>query len=89
MCYSRSMGSPYKALADDVRREILDILSKSETKAGDIADNFDISKPAISNHLKILKEADLVSEKKHQQNRIYSLNKKEIKQIINYLDKIA
>ena len=49
------MGSPYKALADDVRREILDILSKSETKAGDIAENFDISKPAISNHLKILK----------------------------------
>ena len=48
-----------------------------------------ISKPAISNHLKILKEADLVSEKKYQQNRIYSLNKKQIKQIINYLDKIT
>jgi len=89
MCYSRNMGSPYKALADDVRREILDILSKSETNAGDIAENFEISKPAISNHLKILKEADLVSEKKNQQNRIYSLNKKEIKQIINYLEKIT
>ena len=89
MCYSTGMGSPYKALADDVRREILDILSKSDTNAGDIAENFDISKPAISNHLKILKEADLVSEKKHQQNRIYSLNKKEIKQVISYLDKIV
>jgi len=82
------MGSPYKALADDIRRDILDILSKSETKAGDIAKNFSISKPAISNHLKILKEADLVSEKKYQQNRIYSLNKKQIKQIITYLEKI-
>ena len=63
------MGSPYKALADDIRRDILNILSKSETKAGDIAGKFKISKPAISNHLKILKEADLVSEKKydHQQ----------------------
>ncbi len=83
------MGSPYKALADDIRRDILDILSKGETKAGDIADKFSISKPAISNHLKILKEADLVSEKKYQQNRIYSLNKKQIKQIITYLEKIT
>lgn len=82
------MGSPYKALADDIRRGILDILSKSEAKAGDIAGKFKISKPAISNHLKILKEADLVSDKKIQQNRIYSLNKKQIKQMINYLDKI-
>ncbi len=82
------MGSPYKALADDIRRDILEILSKSETKAGDIANKFSISKPAISNHLKILKEADLVSEKKYQQNRIYSLNKKQIKQIIAYLEKI-
>jgi len=83
------MGSPYKALADDIRRGILDILSKSEAKAGDIAGKFNISKPAISNHLKILKEADLVSDKKIEQNRIYSLNKKQIKQIINYLDKIT
>jgi len=83
------MGSPYKALADDIRRDILNILSKSETKAGDIAGKFKISKPAISNHLKILKEAELVSEKKYQQNRIYSLNKKQIKQIISYLEKIT
>ena len=79
------MGSPYKAIADDIRRDILSLLSKSDTTAGDIADKFSITKPAISNNLKILIEADLVRVKKVQQNRIYSLNKKEIKKMINYL----
>ena len=82
------MGSPYKAIADDIRRSILDFLSKGDTTAGDIAKRFSISKPAISNHLKILKEADLVSEKKVQQNRIYSLNKSEVKKMVNYLNKL-
>ena len=54
------MGSPLKAIADDIRRDIISILSKSDTTVGDIADKFSISKPAISNHLKILKEADPV-----------------------------
>ena len=82
------MGSPYKAIADDIRRSILDFLSKGDTTAGDISKRFSISKPAISNHLKILKEADLVSEKKVQQNRIYSLNKSEVKKMVNYLNKL-
>ena len=82
------MGSPYKAIADDTRRDILTLLSKGDSIAGDIANKFNISKPAISNHLKILKEADLVSDRKVQQNRIYSLNKNEIKKIKNYLEKL-
>ena len=53
-------NSPLKAIADDIRRDILSLLSKSDTKVGDIADKFSISKPVISNQLKILKEADLV-----------------------------
>ncbi|MGI9534701.1 MAG: metalloregulator ArsR/SmtB family transcription factor [Thermodesulfobacteriota bacterium] len=80
------MGSPYKAIADDTRRAILKVLSKSNTPAGDIAEKFNISKPAISNHLKILKEADLVTEKKVGQNRIYSLNKNKIQKIIDYFN---
>ena len=83
------MGSPYKAIADDIRRSILNFLSKGDTTAGDIAGRFDISKPAISNHLKILKEADLVSEKKVQQHRIYSLNKRKLKEMVNYLEKVS
>ncbi len=82
------MGSPYKAIADDIRRDILILLSKGDLIAGDISNKFNISKSAISNHLKILKEANLVSEKKVRQNRIYSLNKSEIKKIKNYLEKL-
>ena len=82
------MGSPYKAIADDIRRDILILLSKGDLIAGDIANKFKISKSAISNHLTNLKDANLVSEKKVQQNRIYSLNKSEIKKIKIYLEKL-
>ena len=82
------MGSPYKAIADDIRRDILILLSKGDLIAGDISNKFNISKSAISNHLNILKEANLVSEKKVQQNRIYSLNKNEIRKIKNFLEKL-
>ena len=83
------MGCPYKALADETRRQILVYLSKGDVAAGDIASKFSISKPAISNHLKILKEAELVNERKIRQNRIYSLNKGKINNVKNYLDVLA
>jgi len=80
------MGCPFKAIADNTRREILVYLSKGDTVAGEIASKFNISKPAISNHLKILKEADLVNEKKVKQNRIYSLNKNQVNKVKVYLE---
>lgn len=83
------MGCPYKAIADDTRRKILEYLSQSETAAGEIASKFEISKPAISNHLKILKEADLVSERKVRQNRLYSLNGEKIENMKNYLESLT
>jgi len=82
------MGSPYKAIADDKRRDILTLLSKGDSIAGDIANKFKITKPAISHHLRVLKDANLVSEKKVQKIRIYSLNKSEIRKIKNFLEKL-
>ena len=79
------MGCPYKAIADDTRRKILEFLSQGESAAGDIASKFDISKPAISNHLKILKEAEIVNERKVRQNRLYSLNTSKIENMEFYL----
>lgn len=79
------MGCPYKAIADDTRRKILEFLSQGESAAGDIASKFDISKPAISNHLKILKEAEIVNERKVRQNRLYSLNSSKIDNMKIYL----
>ncbi|MEM7184981.1 MAG: metalloregulator ArsR/SmtB family transcription factor [Spirochaetota bacterium] len=83
------MGCIYKAMADDTRRQILEVLSHGEIPAGEIASKFDISKPAVSNHLKILKEADAVSERKVRQHRLYSLNTKEIGSVQNFLDNLV
>jgi len=83
------MGCPYKAIADDTRRKILEFLSEGETAAGEIASKFEISKPAISNHLKILKEADIVKERKVRQNRLYSLNGDEIKNMKFFLESLT
>ena len=83
------MGCPYKAIADDTRRKILEYLSQGETAAGDIASKFDISKPAISNHLKILKEADIINERKVRQNRLYSLKNGEIDGMKYFLDSLT
>jgi DNA-binding transcriptional ArsR family regulator len=83
------MGCPYKAIADDTRRKILEFLSQGETAAGDIASKFDISKPAISNHLKILKEAEIVNERKVRQNRLYSLNGEMIEHMKYFLESLT
>ena len=57
------MNAIFKALNDETRRDILE-LRKQEMTAGDIADQFHISKPSISHHLDILKRADLVTSEK-------------------------
>lgn len=64
----------FKALADPTRRKILELLAKKDMNAGDIAYYFNISKPSISHHLNILKNADLISDERQGQNIIYSLN---------------
>jgi len=64
----------FKALADPTRRKILELLSKQDMNAGEIADYFQISKPSISHHLSILKNADLINDERQGQNIIYSLN---------------
>ena len=68
------MKDIFKALNDDTRREILEILKKKDLTAGEIADNFNISKPSISHHLDILQRADLITSEKKGQFIHYSLN---------------
>ena len=83
------MGCSFKALSDERRRKILSILGKKDTNAGEIASKFKISQPTVSNHLKILKEAGLIKERKVKQNRIYSLNKPKLQKVIDKLKEIA
>jgi DNA-binding transcriptional ArsR family regulator len=83
------MGCSFKAISDERRRMILKILGKSDASAGEIASKFNISQPTVSNHLKILKEAGLIKEQKIKQNRIYSLNRDELKRVIDILRELA
>lgn len=83
------MGCSFKAISDERRRKILSILSREDANAGEIARKFKISQPTVSNHLKILKEAGLIKDRKVKQNRIYSLNKPKLQKVIETLQKIS
>lgn len=73
------------ALADPTRRKIVEMLGKGERAAGDIADRFAISGPAISQHLKVLREAKLVAVRVEGQRRIYSLDPAGLDEIDDWL----
>lgn len=68
------MNTLFKALNDATRREILELLRHKDLTAGEIADHFEISKPSISHHLDLLKQAELVIAVKEGQFIRYSLN---------------
>ena len=68
------MNIVFKALDDPTRRKILEMLRKHDMTAGDIADEFQISKPSISHHLDLLRQANLVISIKEGQFIRYSLN---------------
>ena len=81
------MNKVFKGLSDETRREILKILSKGDMSMGDIANNFNMSKPAISKHLDILKNAKLITAEKKGQFIIYSINTSVIQQVLGgFLD---
>ena len=68
------MDAIFKALSDPTRREILRLLSGGEKTAGELAERFDMSKPSMSHHFGVLKEADLVSTRRDGQQIWYRLN---------------
>lgn len=79
------MDSIFKALNDETRRGILELLRQKDMSAGEIADAFHISKPSISHHLDILKRADLVSSEKKGQFIVYSLNTTIVEDILKWI----
>jgi ArsR family transcriptional regulator len=64
----------FKALNDDTRRRIVDLLKEQDMNAGEIANHFEMSKPSISHHLDLLNQAGLVDREKKGQFIVYSLN---------------
>jgi DNA-binding transcriptional ArsR family regulator len=79
------MNHIFKALDDPTRRKILDMLKEKDMTAGEIADKFNISKPSISHHLDILKQAKLVVAIKQGQFQLYSLNTTIMDEIIQWM----
>ncbi len=63
----------FEALADPTRRRIIEMLAERELAAGEIARRFDMTAPAVSQHLKILRNADLVRVRNEAQRRMYAL----------------
>jgi DNA-binding transcriptional ArsR family regulator len=78
----------FSALADPTRRNIMELLATNgQMAATDIYDNFSVSHPAVSQHLKVLREADLVHLEKSAQKRIYSLNPDTMNQIQDWIER--
>lgn len=68
-------------LADPVRRQVVELLAERERSAGEIVDQFDISQPSVSRHLKVLREAGLVNARVDANRRIYSLNPRPLEEV--------
>lgn len=81
------MDSALKAIADPHRREIMRLVREDERTAGDIAAQFTVSRPAISQHLKVLIDAELVTVRKQGNRRYYRAEAQTIDAVIRFLDR--
>jgi ArsR family transcriptional regulator, arsenate/arsenite/antimonite-responsive transcriptional repressor len=81
------MNQLFKALNDPTRRQILELLRKGDLSAGDIADQFDMSKPSISHHLDLLRQAGLVESVKKGQFIFYSINTSVFDEMVKWMMK--
>jgi ArsR family transcriptional regulator, arsenate/arsenite/antimonite-responsive transcriptional repressor len=79
-----NQNNAFKALSDPSRRKILQLLKEKDLTAGEIADSFNISKPSISHHLNLLKQANLVMDERHGQNIYYSLNTTVFQELLGF-----
>jgi DNA-binding transcriptional ArsR family regulator len=77
----------FAAVADSTRRRIVEMLAARDRAAGEIVGAFDVSAPAISQHLKVLRDAGLVNVRAEGQHRIHSLNPKGLEKIEAWLTK--
>ena len=79
------MGSPWKALSDDNRRRILLLLKEKDIiTPTEITEHFNFTMSGVSINLHIVKEADLITEKKERKNRLYSLNRKTTSELVRF-----
>lgn len=78
------INSTFQALSDPTRREILKMLREKDLTAGEIAEHFKISRPSISHHLNVLKNAHLVLDERQGQYIYYSLNTSVLDEVMGW-----
>jgi DNA-binding transcriptional ArsR family regulator len=76
----------YRAIADPTRRTILDLLRTRELSAGAIAERFPVSRPAIAKHVRVLRQAGLINERREAQSRFYSINASPLREVDRWLN---
>ncbi len=81
-----SSGLTFQALGDPTRRAVLDLLRAGSQPAGHIAQAFPVSRPAISKHLRLLRRAHLVTERREGRHRMYQLNPEPLKAVDSWLE---
>ncbi len=82
------LQSTLRALSDPTRREILNLLREGKKSAGEIGERFDITGAAISRHLSILKDADLIRDKRDGKFIIYELNASVLEEIMLWISEL-
>lgn len=80
-----SMHHTMKALADPIRREILNLLKKGKMSAGEITDHFEVTGASVSRHLSVLKEADLIRDTRDGKYIIYELNTSVLEEVMLWI----
>jgi DNA-binding transcriptional ArsR family regulator len=80
-------ADPFRAVADPTRRAVLEYLLGRPHGVNELAEHFDVSRPAISKHLRILKDARVVRERREGRNRIYELNPAGLNALREYFDR--
>jgi DNA-binding transcriptional ArsR family regulator len=80
------MEAAFRAIAEPRRRQILELVRERELSAGAIASQFDVTRPAISQHLGVLKEAGLVDERRNGTQRLYRARPQGLSELKTFLD---
>lgn len=84
------MSSVFKALSDPTRRRVLQLLQNGPMSAGELSDRFDVSRPTMSAHFAVLKEADLVEAEKAGKSVIYHLKLSVLEEaLLGFVDSLA
>ncbi len=88
MVIDLSLQNTLKALADPIRREILNMLKNGKMTAGEIADRFDVTMASVSRHLSVLKDADLIRDTRDGKYIIYEINTSVLEDVMLWITEL-